>query len=91
MSDQNGRGALLPNVGLQLLLAGDIEMVGRLIQQVEVRSLEPQSEQGQSRPLAEGHGANWLSLPIRRETSTGQQRNGAPVAFIEAMQQVIER
>ena len=50
---QNTSGPMRQNFVLQLFLSRNIDMVGRLVEQVEVRLLQSECQQSQPRPLPE--------------------------------------
>ena len=49
---QGRAGVMRQNFGLQLLLSGNVQVVGGLVQQIEIGLGQPQRQQSQPRPLA---------------------------------------
>src|SRR5690606_26450958 len=83
VGDENASGLVRQQLLLQALATGDVDMVGGLVQQVEIRGCQPQGQQPEPRLLAERKLANRLLLLLDGETSRCQQRPGPRVADIE--------
>src|SRR5688500_15251429 len=91
MRDQDTGCAMSQDFVLQPLLAGDVDMVGRLVEQIEVRLEEADGQEAQSRPLAEGEFADRAILLFERKAGRSQQALAALVALVELAGDVIQQ
>jgi len=81
--DQQAARLVLHQLGLQCFLPLDVEMVGRLIKQVEVRRRQPQHQHAKPRFLAAGQPADWIDLHIDADPDARQQAAGAMLANLQ--------
>jgi hypothetical protein len=80
VADDDAGWRMRQQFGLQPLLAGDIDVVGRLVQQLEVRLGQPKREQTQPRLLSRRQQADRPALHVHGEPRAGEQAGAALVA-----------
>ena len=82
--DEDAACAVLEDFRLELLLAGDVDVVGRLVHQVEVRLGQPQRQQPEAGPLSETQLADRSRLLLDDEASRGQEAPHAHCILLDA-------
>ena len=75
MADEEAGDLALLELGLKRLLALDVEMVGGLVEQIDIRAQELQAQEHQPRPFAVAQHADRLADAREREARLGEQRD----------------
>ena len=75
----------------QRFLSFDIQMVGRFIQQIEVRLRQPQQQHAEPRLLSAGKPADRAPLHLDREAGSREQRARPLIAYVEAADDRVHR
>ncbi len=78
VADDERRTGVVGQPRLQPLQHGDVEVVGRLVQQQHIRLIEQHQGQRQARLLPPAQLAHWLLRRQRVETQVGQDGRGPP-------------
>src|SRR5262249_42600206 len=81
---------LAPQLRLEGLLAVDVEMVGRLVEQIEVGPQQLHLEEEQAGPLAVAQHLDRLAEPRESEAGGGQRAHRLPLAHAVGLGDVVE-
>ena len=84
MRGEQAARPMLQQLVLQCFLAVDIEVVGRLVEEIEVGIDESQHQHHQPRPLPARQSAYLFLLHLDGDAGTGEQRPRALLADLEA-------
>src|SRR5262249_25160106 len=90
MAHEQARHVALLELGLERLLTLDVEVVGRLVEQLHVGPQQLHLEEDEPRALAMAQHADRLADPLEREPGRRKLADGVPFADAGRLDDIVE-